>query len=374
MNMQDFIFSDKRSHRITRHLAFLSILGTVFFLQSVVPGIRIYKTAFFSLCCFFPTCILSVYVCLYFLLPFLLQQKRYGRFLLAFILMAISFLVINYFTAGLFLILARDFSEASHTPSVQMGLSFVNTSHAMIIGGLALGIKFAKNWYLRHKENSVLARQKIITELQLEKARIYPRFLFQSLDNLRTRITTGSADASALLLKVSDLLSYILYENNEKWVPLEKELGMMQNLIDIEKTSRAKNLNIEVYVSGEQDNKYIIPMTLFLLLEDCFKALENKRSDRPRINLDIKIKSNELLATLAISKGAKGNNGASNWYHTFQNTSQRLDALYQGNFRLEMKEEKQAFIVLLHVFIKNNIAEANSDFSKELKQPVYENP
>ena len=292
MSRQDFIFSNKRPYRVSRHLAFLSTMGLVFFLQSIVPGVDIYETAFFSLCCFFPVCILSVYICLYFLLPFFLQQKRYERFLFAFILMAIVFLAINNSMAGIFLIMAPSFPESS---KVQMGLSFINTSHALIIGGLALGIKFAKNLYLQHKENSVLARQKIITELQLEKARIYPRFLYQSLDNLRAGINSGAPGASALLLKISDLLSYILYDNNEKWVLLEKELGMMQNLIDVEKSSRAKHLDIQVQISGNPDDKYIVPMTLFPLLENCFKALEDKKSNKPAISLDIKIKAGPVL-------------------------------------------------------------------------------
>ena len=134
--MQDFIFSAKRPHRVGRHLAFLITVGVIFFVQSIVPGTNIYQTAFFSLCCFFPVCILSVYVCLYFLLPFFLQRKKYKAFLLAFILMATVFLVINYSMSGIFL-MRTGFSEGF---KAQMGLSFINTSHALIIGGLALGI------------------------------------------------------------------------------------------------------------------------------------------------------------------------------------------------------------------------------------------
>lgn len=368
MSRQDFIFSNKRPHRVSRHLAFLSTMGLVFFLQSIVPGIDIYETAFFSLCCFFPVCILSLYICLYFLLPFFLQQKRYGRFLLAFMFMATVFLVINYLMAGIFLAMAPDFSQSS---KAQMGLSFINTSHALIIGGLALGIKFAKNLYLQHKENSVLARRKIITELQLEKARIYPRFLYQSLDNLRAGINSGDPDASALLLKISDLLSYILYDNNEKWVLLEKELGMMQNLIDVEKSSRAKHLNIQVRISGNPDDKYIVPMTLFPLLENCFKALEDKKTNKPLISLDIKIKANDLYVSLVIDESKTNISG---WRHIFRNTSQRLDALYPEGCRLKMKEEKQSFIVLLRVILKNNnVYRSNYSVAKEIKHGIYEN-
>ncbi len=370
MSRQDFIFSNKQPHRVSRHLAFLSTMGLIFFLQSIVPGTNIYQTAFFSLCCFFPVCILSVYVCLYFLLPFFLQQKRYEGFLLAFIGMATVFLVINYSMSRIFLTVT-GFSDGLKD---QMGLSFINTSHALIIGGLALGIKFAKNLYLRHKENSILARQKIITELQLEKARIYPRFLYQSLDNLRAGINSGDPDASALLLKISDLLSYILYDNNEKWVLLEKELSMMQNLIDVEKSSRAKHLNIEVYISGNPDDKYIVPMTLFPLLENCFKTLEDQKIDKPQISLDIKIKTTDLYVNLIIKESKPGNNNISDWQQVFRNTNQRLDALYPEGCRLKIKKEKQSFIVLLQVVLKNNnMHKASYSVATEIKHEIYEN-
>jgi uncharacterized membrane protein (DUF485 family) len=369
MSSKDFIFSNQRHYRITRHLLFFGILGIVFFLQSIVPGIDIYHTAFVSLCCFFPLCILSVYLCLYYFLPFFLKKKRYGRFVLAFTLMAGAVLAINYFMTGVFLRFATGFPQYN---KARMGLSFINTSHALIIGGLALGIKFAKNLYLRQTENSVLARQKIITELHLEKARIYPRFLYQSLDNLRAGINSGSPDASSLLLKISDLLSYILYDNNEQWVLLEKELVMMQNLIDIEKSSRAKHLNIRAHISGNPADKYIVPMTLFPLLENCFNALDEKKINFSKINLDIKIRPGELYVNLGIAD-TLGHTNISGWRNIFQYTGQRLDALYPGGCRLKIKEEKQSLTVLLHVTLKNEAVNKSGNFVRETTESIYEN-
>jgi sensor histidine kinase YesM len=369
MSRQEFIFSNDQLPRVSRHLVFLSVLSIIFFLQSIVPGRHIYHTALISLLCFFPVCILSVYTCLYILLPVLVRRKNYLQFLARFLGMAILFLCINYFAAGLFLEMAIHFPGKE---KALMGLSFINTTHALIIGGLALGIKFAKNWYLRQKENSLLARRKIVTELQLEKARIYPRFLYQSLDNLRKDISTGSPDASTLLLKISDLLSYILYDNNEKWVPLEREVVMMQNLVDIEKSSRAKNFDIKVHISGDTLHKYIVPMTLFQLLENCFKALHDKKITSPQLELDIKIKMHELYVSLAI-QGIRDPAHISHWHFVFQTTSQRLDALYPEGCQLKIKEEKNTFTVLLRVALKHKVQLDDSYFVNSTSRGVYEN-
>ena len=155
---------------------------------------------------------------------------------------------------------------------------------------------------------------------------------------------------------------------------LEKELGMMQNLIDVEKSSRAMHLNMQVHVAGSLDDKYIVPMTLFTLLENCFKAMDNKKTNKPTITLDIKIKTNDLYVSMIMSEGKTANNNISYWRHIFRNTSQRLDALYPDGCRLNMKEEKQSFIVLLHVALKNNIGrQSNYPVAQELKHGVYEN-
>lgn len=367
MTMPDFIFSNSRPHRLKRHFAFLFIIGLTFFFQSIVPGKSIYQTAFFSFCCFFPACVLSIYTCIYVLLPAFLQKKKYLEFFLGFILLATACFIINHPACRLFLQLASDFGKPGTTESEQMNLAFINTSHAMILGGLALGIKFAKNIYLQQKENSVLARQKIITDLRLEKTRIYPKLLYQSLDNLRSGISAGSADASAQLLKVSELLSYILYDNNEKWVPLEKEINMMQHLIDIGRTGQSKQADMLVDITGDSTNKYIVPMTLFPLLESCFKLLEDQNHKKAGVHLTLNIKSTELLLQLSLLNVSQ--NRANDWKIFFSATGTRLDALYPEACHLEIKEDPQWKYVLLRVKLKTS---APALIMSEEKFEVYE--
>ncbi len=353
MSMQEFIFSEKAAFRNKRHLAFFGLLGIAFFLQSIVPGNSIYSTAFFSFCCFFPTCIFSTYACIYLFYPYFLQHKKYLLFFLGFIALSLFCLFINYHAAGLFLDLADDFGKPGNSFSKRMNLSFINTSHALIIGGLGLGIKLAKNIYLRQKENSLLSRQKIITDLRLEKARIYPRLLNQSLENLRTGINTGSINASTQLLKVSELLSYILYDNEEKWVLLEKELDMIKHLIDIQQDGRQGQPQLHINLSGDPSGKLIVPMTLFPLMENFFKILDDKTTDIDSVSLDLYIKNKDLDLRLAISK-TPDQLPVKQWIKVFSNTCQRLEALHPGGCRVKIVNEDKIFIVLLSVMIKSS--------------------
>ncbi|RYG24754.1 MAG: histidine kinase, partial [Chitinophagaceae bacterium] len=333
-----------------------------------VPGDHIYHTAARSLLCFFPVCILSIYTCLYLLSPLLAKHKQYTWFVLGFLGMAIVFLCINYFGAQLFLRLAYYYGKPE---TASFNLAFINTTHALIIGGISLGIQFSKNWYLRQKENILLARQKVVTELQLEKARIYPRFLHQSLDSLRKDLSKGSANASSLLLKISDLLSYILYDNNEKWVALEKELIMMQHLIDIEQSGRIKHLDLRISISGFTTGKYIVPMTLFQLLEHVFGALDEHRSSLSRLELDIQIRIQELCVTLAIVQ-QKNNGSGPDWSKVFYRTGQRLDAIYPGGCQLKLKKEGSTCTLLLQVALQYSGDVSSSISLSETTTALYE--
>ena len=368
MNMQDFIISNSAIHRISRHAAFLTITGLTFFFQSIVPGKSIYETAFYSFCCFFPACILSIYVCLYVLLPFFLQKKKYFLFFAGFLLLAATCYFINYHATGLFFRLATGFGKPGGSVSGQMNLGLVNTSHAVILGGLALGIKFAKHIFQQQKENSILARKKINTDLRLEKTRIYPKLLYQSLDHMRSGIIAGSKDASVQLLKASELLSYILYDNDEKFVPLEKEITMVRHMIEMGRTGRSVNIETKVSVTGNPSNKYIVPMTLFPLLENAFKLLECRRHTASGIQLDLSVRVDDIRVQLTLHNVVVEGTAARQKF--FETTRLRLDALYPGAYHLQTDQDGHDTIVVLFVAIKNRDTEL---LSTEQNENIYEN-
>jgi LytS/YehU family sensor histidine kinase len=221
-------------------------------------------------------------------------------------------LAINMPATYLFLELASGF-VISREGHMQEGLAMVNTSHAIVISGLGLGIKFTKNWYQQQKENAKLSRQKIAAELQLAKAKVYPRFLFQSLERLRSYIKAGSDEGPALLLRISDLLSYILYESREAEVPLQLELEMLQKRIEVENASRNGQLKIEFYLVGNSANKQIAPLASFAFLEECIKGLE--KEDRNNLNVILEVNIESRLQ-LRLSYGRSANDGDATLYST----------------------------------------------------------
>src|SRR5580765_3832992 len=256
MVIENIIFSDKPGYRIKRHLFFWIPYCLFFFLQSIAPNhindllySRAYKNAFVSLYCFLPVCMFSVYINLYFLLPFFLQKRDYVGFALGFVLLFGLAIFINQPFALLFFKntqVPADKINAYNT----LYLALTNAQHAIVLGGFAIGIKAAKNWYIQQKENLILSKQKNRTALQLLKARIHPQFLFHSLDSLYTNIKAGSSKSPEMILNLSDQLSYILYESDEELVPLEKELIILEKLVVLDRLKNGSRRAIKLKIAG----------------------------------------------------------------------------------------------------------------------------
>jgi two-component system, LytTR family, sensor kinase len=363
MDMHAFIFTRERPRRIFRHLVFWIIISILFFLQSMVPGVQVYQTALSSLICFIPVCILSSYVSIYLLLP-ILEEKQYWRFALYFLLTAIIGFGINCLTVLVFLSMADSYASSIGN-SKGPALALVNSTHALVIAGLALGIKFTKNWYAQYRENAGLAKQKIQTELQLEKARMYPRFLFQSLDKLQSRITSDSEDAPVLMLKISELLSYMLYESKEVWIPLELELEMLRNRLVIGSSEQGEHSNIHLHVKGEPHNIQVVPMSLFSLVEDCIELLERKQNRYSQMKLETNIDSGSLELCVKIEEPPGTNEKRT--YKLLETSRQRAEIFRTGNAPVSVRQEKECLLLIFKVPLNRNECEGKDVLNIEEK-------
>ena len=116
-----------------------------------------------------------------------------------------------------------NYSVARFWPALNLGL----VNFAKVAAAAAI-IKYLKYWWLKQKESQRLEKEKINAELQLLKAQVHPDFLFKTLNNIYTHAVASSPRTSGMLLKLSDLLSYMLYECDNPLVPLEKEIELLR--------------------------------------------------------------------------------------------------------------------------------------------------
>ncbi len=124
-------------------------------------------------------------------------------------------------------------------------------------------------------------KAKITVELQLLKAQVHPHFLFNTLNNIYSFSLESSPKTPELILKLSSLLRYMLYDCKAEQVLLEKEIQVMKNYIDLEKERYGNKIQISLNIAGDLKGNYISPLLLLPFLENAFKHGTSDQLEKP---------------------------------------------------------------------------------------------
>ena len=217
-----------------------------------------------------------------------------------------------------------------------------------IRGGLFLCLSLVKQWSLKQKEFLQAEQEKITAELQLLKAQLHPHFLFNTLNNIYSFSLESSPKTPDLILKLSSLLSYMLYDCREDEVPLEKELEIMRNYIGLEKERYGNLIDISWNVEGNIEDKYIAPLMLLPFLENAFKHGASEQLEKPWLSVDIAMKQQTLKCKIVNSKNENSS------FHSngigIENVKKRLAFLYPEKHELRLSDEGDFFMVALTIY------------------------
>ncbi|MDP4265438.1 MAG: histidine kinase [Bacteroidota bacterium] len=183
--------------------------------------------------------------------------------------------------------------------------------------------------------------EKIRTELSFLKAQFQPHFLFNTLNNIYSLTINNSQLAGKSILQLSGLLRYVLYESETEKVDLQKEIGYLQDYIELEKIRFASRMELSINISGNISGKKIAPILLMPFLENAFKHASNKLDEKIWITVDLIVKEMNLSFTVENSVFPEGKTKMHNSYSGIglENVKRRLSLLYE-NFTLnnELKE------------------------------------
>ncbi|MGI8581122.1 MAG: sensor histidine kinase [Chitinophagaceae bacterium] len=217
--------------------------------------------------------------------------------------------------------------------------------------GFAVAIKFLKRWYLKQIETEQLTRENISAELQLLKAQVHPHFLFNTLNNIYSFILNGSPKAPEIIKKLSSLLKYILNECNRTLVPLEKELLMIQDYMELERIRYGDKLNISLHVQGNTTGKMISPLLLIPFVENSFKHGTSQMLAHPWVKLDILIENEKLEFKISNNKPESKNEIITKNGIGLYNVKKRLQLLYSGAYSLYITENEMSYNVVLRISV-----------------------
>lgn len=307
---------------------------------------------------YLPSDILSTYIVIYFLIPHLLFRKKYVHFTLSYFVFIIAFslfISLPYEYFGVNRILDEN-RWSSFEEYVKLTFLWTIVVQFMITG-LASSIKIAKNWLWVSQEKQLVEKDKIEIELKLKetelkflKAQIHPHFLFNTLNNLYGLTLEKSDLASEVVVKLSEMLDYMLYECNENLVPLEKEIKLLENYIALEKIRHDESLDIELSIIGNLKNLKIAPLVLLPFVENAFKHGMSKQASRKWLHININIENHNLKYAVSNSKedGEVTANQLSEGIG-LENLRKRLLLQYKQFFKLDIQDKGNEFKACLNL-------------------------
>jgi LytS/YehU family sensor histidine kinase len=215
--------------------------------------------------------------------------------------------------------------------------------YPLTVSTFAIGIKMGKNFYLQQKENELLKQQKLIKEVQLLKAQIHPRFLFRSLNAVYEDTLKQFNKSPALLLKLSDLLSYILYESNDEKVLLQKELDMVENYLALEKLNLGNDIQIIIDRNVNAKESGIAPLILLPILEIVFE--QDIIAQSRQLVLNISMNGNDLLFILELNTLQEIKEISFQDDESMVQVQKRLQALYPARHSFTFKIQEKFNII-----------------------------
>jgi two-component system, LytTR family, sensor kinase len=221
---------------------------------------------------------------------------------------------------------------------------------------LALGtsIRVTENWYDNEKQRKEMENQKLGAELSLLKSQINPHFFFNTLNSIYSLAIIKSDRTPEAVLKLSEIMRYIIYDTERKLVPLSKEIEYIANYIELQRLRLPEDIKVKFQTDIGEGESVIEPLLLLPFVENAFKHGVDIEK-RGKISIIITLAGNELklhVENPLIDKDVNLYNGSSGV--GMSNTLKRLKLLYNDNFTFSAGPVKSNFVVNLILKLKEN--------------------
>ena len=304
--------------------------------------------------CVLPVKLGYTYFLVYGVLPKYGQEGKYLQFILIAVLLSVL---------GGFIFRAIDIHIISGNllPFREKGdlFSFMVAYKALdllFVASLVVIIKFIQKQIQNDKHTKELQQQQLKSELQYLKHQLQPHFFFNTLNNLYGMILSNDRKAADVVIKLSEIMNYMLYESDGKFIPLQKEVLNLRNYIELEKIRYGNKVDVSFDIVGNIEGKMIAPLILISFVENAFKhgAAKNHRESWITILLEINEKmisfqlENNFSDDEVLEKHTTINSGIG-----LNNVKKRLDLIYPDEHDLDIKKS-DTYLTSLKIYHKSD--------------------
>ncbi len=315
---------------------------------------------FYTYLALFPSELICAYLLAYYQIPNFLYRKKYLTFAAS--------VAITLFLGG---ILARILTVYVAEPLYienprQETLPEILTDPVYIllvyVPGIYLSpvlfaaIKLVRDRYRERERVEKLKQEKIKTELKYLKAQIHPHFLLNTLNNLYALTLKKSDKAPETVIKLSEMLVYILYKCDEKLVLLENEIKLLENYISLEKLRYGDSLKISFDKKVADETARIAPLILLSIVENAFKHGVSRETENAEIKIDLELTDDSFTFEVFNTKSESiaRNETEDTKGIGVSNVRKQLDLVYENKYTLDVEEKENSYRVFLKLNLKSD--------------------
>jgi sensor histidine kinase YesM len=294
----------------------------------------------------------AAYFVVYYLFPQFLYKKRFPLFVILLVLVFTISIILTRLIY-VYIVIPVKWPEAIEKTKF-WGFSILDGFSAkfFIIGLLAF-VELTRKWVYEQKEKSRLEKEKLENELKFIKSQLSPHFLFNTLNNIDALIYQDQKKASDAVVKLSELLRYVLYDADTREVRLKDEINFVSNLLELQKLRISDKEDIVFKVSGDIDNIYITPMLIIPLIENMFKH-GSQKGDSPLFLISITVL--EAKIRLYCKNYVREDRNFDNQSGIgLINVKKQLELMYKNNYTFDITQTEKEFIVELVIDKKVNL-------------------
>ncbi len=288
----------------------------------------------------------------YLIIPKFLSQRQYIKFLGSIVIVYVGATGLEYLVEEWLKMrfdlpgsIREMYTLSYETPIRDIGGPAWAINLAVLI--FAFIYRFTKDWMFHEKHKRELMEEKLGTELKLLKSQIHPHFLFNTLNNIYSiTLKNKDSEATEAIGKLSGILRFMLYENDEELIPITKEITYIKDLTAIQFLRVDEGeLEVDFQIEGETSGVTIAPMILIPFVENAFKyGIDHKSKSVILIHLAIEEKRLKFVIQNTIYKRGEESMGMG-----ISNVSRRLNLIYGKKHSLDIDETGDAFKVVLEI-------------------------
>ncbi|PHN06781.1 histidine kinase [Flavilitoribacter nigricans DSM 23189 = NBRC 102662] len=283
----------------------------------------------------------------YWMLPLFFYRKKYLQFFLSFFL-----------TLGAVIVLEELLWEPIYFPG-QRASTFPGVFFSLVqilpVISILVGFKFAWDALGKQREVDELRNTVQESELQFLKSQINPHFLFNNLNNLYAYAIENSPKTPAIILELSSVLRYMLYECREKFVPLSKEIAQLENFTQLNELQIEERGEVRFRTRGNTSGFQIAPLIMIVFIENAFKHSQASQSEDIFIDIEVGVSEQGRLDFYCKNNYHPTSNTASlSQGIGLENVKKRLDLIYPDAHRLDITETEDLYTVHLSIALNQN--------------------